>query len=68
MVEWLKWHGMVVRWGVSDFIKLFGEDLFVDHSVREVVFGYHDKMLKMGTELYPTKFYTDFVGILAGVS
>ncbi len=53
---------------VSQLIKEFSQHLFVEHSIRDVVFGYQDIMLKMGKILDPSRFYTDIVGILAGVS
>ena len=44
------------------------EKLFVTKTVHEVVFGYQDEMLEIAKRLKPSQFYTDMVGVLAGVS
>ena len=53
---------------VSLMIKLFpDETLFVTKKVKEMVFGYKDKLLSWGKIFRPSVFTTDLVGILAGV-
>ncbi|CAG2214867.1 CD36L2 [Mytilus edulis] len=43
-------------------LKFGGEGPFFEKSVRDLVWGYKDKMLEVGNELAPQWFYTDFVG------
>ena len=53
---------------VSLMIKLFpDETLFVTKKVKEMVFGYKDKLLSWGKTFRPSVFTTDIVGVLAGV-
>ncbi|CAC5419753.1 SCARB2 [Mytilus coruscus] len=43
-------------------LKVGGEGPFFEKSVRELVWGYKDKMLEAGNIIAPKWFYTDFVG------
>lgn len=47
---------------------VYDENLFVSRSVREIAFGYHDPLLTVAKSIIPDWFYSDFVGVLAGVS
>lgn len=49
-------------------LKFGGEGPFFEKSVRDLVWGYKDKMLEVGNELAPQWFYTDFVGYFMNVS
>lgn len=49
-------------------LKVGGEGPFFEKSVRDLVWGYKDKMLEVGNELAPQWFYTDFVGYFMNVS
>ena len=52
---------------ISRLLKVFkSEELFVTKSVRDMVFGYQDEMLKWAKRFYTERFYTDIVGVLAG--
>ncbi|PAA83908.1 hypothetical protein BOX15_Mlig025401g1, partial [Macrostomum lignano] len=44
------------------------ETLFPRLSVRDVAFGYHDKLLRLAHEVIPGMVYTDFIGVLAGLN
>jgi hypothetical protein len=44
------------------------EILFVNHTVRELVWGYVDPMLHLGRQLLPSFFYEDCIGVLAGTN
>ena len=53
---------------ISIIIERFpSEKLFVTKKVEEIVFGYKDELLGLGKRLLPSVFYTDMVGVLAGV-
>ncbi|XP_052060538.1 lysosome membrane protein 2-like [Mytilus californianus] len=43
-------------------LKFGGEGPFFEKSVRDLVWGYKDKMLEAGNIIAPKWFYTDFVG------
>ncbi len=54
---------------VSEILTLFyNEPLLIKKSVKEIVFGYRDDMLKWAKAVEPKRFPTDIVGVLAGVS
>ena len=49
-------------------LSLTDEDLFIERSVHDMVWGYEDRLLHVAKSLLPDWFYTDIVGVLAGVS
>ena len=53
---------------LSAGLKLTDEDLFIRRSVKDIVWGYQDELLKVAKSVMPDWFYTDIVGVLAGVS
>lgn len=48
-------------------LRLFKEDLFYTISIKKIVWGYQDPMLRLAKKFLPGWFYTDTVGFLAGV-
>ncbi len=53
---------------LADIITRFSdEELFFKKTVREIAWGYHDRMLRYGQILDPSRFVTDFIGVLTGV-
>jgi len=49
---------------ISLITKVTHEPLFITRTVKELVWGYHDQILKLGHVIMPDTFYTDYVGIL----
>ena len=43
-------------------------DLFRNYKVKDLVWGYKDALLTLAKLMFPKQFYTDIVGIMAGVS
>jgi len=50
------------------FAKLNSEGLYRKYTMKELIWGYHDPMMTAAMSLLPDMFYTDFVGVYAGVS
>ena len=66
-MEFLYWHRLKSEI-VTLVLKLLDEDVFITRTVKDIVWGYQDEMLKLGHELDPVRFYTDIAGVLAKVS
>ncbi len=69
LADAMRYNSGITQEIISHILKIFkNEDLFITRSVRDMVFGYQDDMLKWAKRFYPEQFYTDIVGVLAGVS
>lgn len=47
---------------VNDALRFYQEDIFMTRTVKEVMWGYVDPSLKTLMGIYPSWFYTDYVG------
>ena len=52
---------------VSALLDLSVETLFITVSIKEMVWGYNDGLLKLAGKIFPSWFYTSQVGVLSGV-
>lgn len=48
--------------------QVFHEQAYKNYTMRQLIWGYHDPMMTAAMKLLPDWFYTDFVGVYAGVS
>ncbi len=58
----------LVSWLLKEAEKLHLNLLFKEFTVRDLAFGYPDFLLGLAKMFDPKRFYTDVVGIFAGVS
>ena len=56
-----------MRTVINDALKLYGEDIFMTRTVKDIIWGYTDPALKTLHGLFPNWFYTDFVGYFINV-
>ncbi|KAI0227214.1 Lysosome membrane protein 2 [Lamellibrachia satsuma] len=64
--DWVRNQPEVVQKASSMLLRLFKEDLFYTISIKKIVWGYQDPMLRLAKKFLPGWFYTDTVGFLAG--
>jgi len=57
----------LVKFAFAEIAKKYGEGLYKPYKMHELIWGYHDPMMTMAKKLLPGWFYTDFLGIWAGV-
>ena len=48
-------------------VRTFGDSLYKSYNMSDLIWGYHDPMMTMAMKILPQMFYTDFLGIYAGV-
>lgn len=68
MAESLRYEPWFIDIGFSILADFYSEDLYRNYTMKELIWGYHDPLMKSAMKLLPNWFYTDYVGVYAGVS
>ncbi|XP_046354551.2 lysosome membrane protein 2-like isoform X2 [Haliotis rufescens] len=58
----LKFQSEAVRTVISGVLRLTPAELFMTRPMKEIIWGYHDPLLKVAKKLDHEWFYTDYVG------
>lgn len=64
----MKHQSLLMRELFSLLADNFTETAFKRYKMHDLIWGYHDPMMTKAMSLLPDWFYTDFVGVFAGVS
>lgn len=68
MAESLRYESFFVQSAFSVAARTQHEGVYKTYTMKELIWGYHDPLMKFAKQIVPDWFYTDLVGVYAGVS